>query len=131
LLTILKPERLANLYPNAIELYGQFICSDHCPIILATKLQNEKQNAFLFRFQNLWNNFQATQTIVNRNWKSNITGTHMFKIMRKLKIIKYELKEWSKNHFGRFYDKLYLNAQKIDYVDEKLLSDPNTYRPNS
>jgi len=47
----------------------------------------------------------------------------MFNFAKKLKIIKHEVKGWSKTHFGNFHDKLSRNTQKIEYVEDKLLGD--------
>ena len=55
----------------------------------------------------------------------------MFKIMRKLKIVKYDVKDWAKKHFGNIHDKLAKDGHKIDYVEERLLVDPNSHRVNS
>ena len=55
----------------------------------------------------------------------------MFKLFKKLKIIKYEIKDWSKKQFGNLHEKLTKNATKIDYVEEWLLSNSNSYRFNS
>ena len=58
-------------------------------------------------------------------------GTNMIKLMRKLKHIKLETKEWAKKNLGNTYDKLAKNACKIDYVEGKHIQDPNNYRLNS
>ena len=55
----------------------------------------------------------------------------MFNITKKLKLIKHEVKGWSKNHFGHFHDKLSRNTQKIEYVEDKLLTNHNSFRLNS
>jgi len=55
----------------------------------------------------------------------------MFRIICKLKNVKCEVKDWSKKHSGNAYDKLAKNAQKIDYVEERLLSNPEGHGFNS
>jgi len=55
----------------------------------------------------------------------------MFRIMRKLKSVKYEVKDWPKKHIGNAHDKLAKTAQKIDFVEQRLLSNPNSHIFNS
>ena len=55
----------------------------------------------------------------------------MFKLVQKLKTRKYEIKEWAKKQFGNIHDKLSKNAVKINYIEDKLLSDPTSHRLNS
>jgi len=56
-----------------------------------------------------------------------VQGTNMFNLAKKLKVIKYDIKTWSKNHFGNFHEKLIKNRQKIDYVEGKLIANPNSF----
>ena len=69
--------------------------------------------------------------IVEKTWKSTQRGINMYKLMTKLKSVKFEVKDWSKMHIGNAYDKLSINAQKIDYVEQTLLSSTDSYRFNS
>jgi len=55
----------------------------------------------------------------------------MFKIAKKLKLIKHEVKGRSKNHFGNFQNKLAHNTQHLKYVEEKLLSNPDSFCLNA
>ena len=55
----------------------------------------------------------------------------MFKLANKLKIILHEVKGWSKNHFGNLHNKIVHNTQKIDHVEEKLLSNSESFRFNA
>ena len=55
----------------------------------------------------------------------------MFQFAKKLKLIKYEVKDWSKNQFGNYHDKISKNEQKIEYVERQLLNSPNSFRLNS
>jgi len=55
----------------------------------------------------------------------------MFQVSKKLKLVKYEVKDWAKKQFGNFQDKIFMNEQKIEYVERKLLENPNSFRLNS
>ena len=54
----------------------------------------------------------------------------MFNLAKKLKVIKHEVKDWSKTHFDNFYEKLNKNTQKIEYVKDKLTVNPDSFRLN-
>jgi len=58
-------------------------------------------------------------------------GTNLYKLVRKLKIVKFELKDRAKKSIGNPYDELSKNAQKLAYVEERLMVNPNSYRFNS
>jgi len=55
----------------------------------------------------------------------------MFKLAKKLKMLKYEIKDWLKKQFWNIHDKLAKNTTKIEYVKDKLLADPTSNRLNS
>jgi len=44
--------------------------------------------------------------------------------------VKLELKDWAKKHMGNSDDKLSKNAQKLGYVEERLMANPQSYRFN-
>jgi len=73
---------------------------------------------------------------VPRYWSQKLgeqstSGTNMHTLTRKLKNVKWQLKEWAKHHIGNLYDKLSRNAQKLEYVEERLVANPYRYRFNS
>jgi len=72
--------------------------------------------------------YQNVDTIVYNNWRCNHQGTNMFQILRKLKSVNREVKDWSKRNFGNFNEKLTKNTEKIDNVEERLIANPNSYR---
>ena len=111
----------SSIYPNAYELHGNFTCSDHCHIILVTSPQPEKRKAFPFRFQNFWQNCEDFNSMATDNWRTQFSGTNMFKFTKKLKTITQVAKDWSKKRFGNTHDNLTKNAEKIDYVEQLFL----------
>jgi len=55
----------------------------------------------------------------------------MFILTQKLKQTKQHLKERSRNFLGNNHERLSLNAQKIQIVEEKLINQPDSHRLNS
>jgi len=119
------------MYPNTIEEHGSFSYSDHRPIIVSSDITLNIQKAFPFRFQNFWCKCHPVDTIITKNWRGNFTGTNMFNFAKKLKTIKHKVKGWSKTHFGNLHDKLAKNTQKINYIEDKLLSNLESFWLNS
>ena len=118
------------MYPNTFEEHDSFTCSDHRPIVISFDIAINRQKAFPFRFQNFWCKYHQVDSIIAKNWRVNFTGMNTFKLAKKLKIIKHEVKGWSKNHFGNLQNKIVHNTQKVDYVEEKLLSNPESFHFN-
>ena len=69
--------------------------------------------------------------IVGKHWHSQIQGTRMFILSQKLKITKHHLKEWLRNFLGNNHQKLILNSQKMETVEQKLSNQPQNYHLNS
>ena len=118
------------LYPNIGVRHGAFTFSDHCPIILSTDNHAPSQKACPFRFQNFWKQYPQVLHMVKNTWSAPIPGTHMFRFMSRLRSIKLQLKPWVRSTFGNMQNKLRLNMEKIDYVENKLLESPMNYRLN-
>ena len=60
--------------------------------------------------------------MVPRNWENRQRGTNMFKIMRKLKTVKHDIKDRSKKHFGKIHETRTRNAQKIEHVKGRVIA---------
>ena len=63
---------------------------------------------------------------MSRRWHSVHRGTDMFTFTCKLKLVKHELKSWSRTSIGNTYATLSRNVEKINYMEDKLLSWRNT-----
>jgi len=120
-----------NIYPESIVTHGQFTCSDHCPIVLTTAPPNQRRKNFPFRFQNAWCQYRQVQNIVDKQWKSTVQGTRMFKLAHNLKNTKYQVKNWAHQFLGNTQHRLKTNLQKIDNVEGKLVNQPDNLRLNS
>jgi len=67
---------------------------------------------------------------VGNQWQTQVQGTKMFKFAHKLKRTKQHLKIWARNFIGNNHQKLSLNEQKIEQIEEKLSHQPNSPRLN-
>jgi len=55
----------------------------------------------------------------------------MFQVTRKLNAIKKELRCWSRQVFDNYRSNIEANNAKLQYVQNKLLENPNSNRLNS
>ncbi|XP_074288898.1 uncharacterized protein LOC141614042 [Silene latifolia] len=90
---------------------------DHCPCFIQSGDTNFKKKR-PFKFYNMWTRVPEFKTIVEDRWTHNIQGTLMYKVVRKLKMLKPFLKELNKELVSDIEKKsdigseLLLNAQK-------------------
>ena len=67
---------------------------------------------------------------MSNQWKTRVHGTKMLILSQKLKHTKHHIKFWARNFVGNNQQKLSTNMQKIDEIEEKLLSQPDSARLN-
>jgi exonuclease III len=75
--------------------------SDHWPVQLEAGFQTTPKNR-PFRFEKFWIEHPTFKEKIKQWWREEQPeqGTRMFKLYKKLKYIKYKLKEWNKEIFG-------------------------------
>lgn len=71
---------------------------DHCPMILSC--YNDSLSKKPFRFYNMWTTSKAFLPLVQTNWEKRVHGCHMFRVIKKLKWIKNDLKALNKAGFS-------------------------------
>ena len=113
----------AHKFPNAFIKYGTFTSSDHAPMFFDTNSEALPSNR-IFRFQNSWTLYEEPTKIVKQKWNSNIQGSRFFRIRTKLSNIKDDLKLWAKERFSHKTMQLKANAEKIQELEDKLISQP-------
>jgi len=55
------------IYPEAFETHGSFTCSDHCPIIRSTTIEQQRCKAVPFCYQNFWCKYHKAGTLIKKN----------------------------------------------------------------
>ncbi|KAM3200902.1 hypothetical protein P3L10_033265 [Capsicum annuum] len=72
--------------------------SDHCPvkISLINELRMERP---AFKFCNVWTSHLQFMNIVNEGWNQNVEGCQMFRIIKRLKAMKKQLRVLNSQHF--------------------------------
>jgi hypothetical protein len=74
--------------------------SDHWPVQLEAGFQTTPKNIH-FKFEKFWITQPNLKERIKQWWREEQPqqGTRMFKLYKKLKYIKYKIKEWNKDTF--------------------------------
>jgi hypothetical protein len=76
--------------------------SDHSPISLVLAPLVVKR-AFLFRFEKMWLSHPALPRLVSSWWDIQVSGTAMFRMIKKLQNVKDNIRIWNKEDFGHIF----------------------------
>lgn len=78
--------------------------SDHWPVQLEVQVIGTPGNR-PFRFENIWLTHLEFISNIKKWWSKDlkIQGMKMFLLQKRLKHIKFRLKEWNKNDFGNIF----------------------------
>lgn len=79
--------------------------SDHFPLQLNLSSDNAPKKC-PFKFENMWIRDDNFLNLLEKWWSSSIfSGSKMFIVASKLKLIKRKLLEWNRTNFGNIFDK--------------------------
>ncbi|GLJ15327.1 hypothetical protein SUGI_0251310 [Cryptomeria japonica] len=76
--------------------------SDHNPLLL-WNTTNAARRKYHFRYEIMWNSHPEFKDCIKIWWRTNIYGTPMFKIARKLDLVKRNVWGWNKYTFGDIF----------------------------
>ncbi|XP_048497943.1 uncharacterized protein LOC125496507 [Beta vulgaris subsp. vulgaris] len=96
--------------------------SNHTPCIIHFE-DNQGGASKVFRFFNMWTQAAEFEAIVMRGWHKQYTGCAMFKVVRRLKGLKGDLKELNKSKFSNIENEADLAYKKLISIQKQLHSD--------
>uniref|UniRef100_A0A2N9ET81 Reverse transcriptase domain-containing protein n=2 Tax=Fagus sylvatica TaxID=28930 RepID=A0A2N9ET81_FAGSY len=103
------------LFPKAGIRHLGAPTSDHRPILLDTHLDNGKI-VRPFRFEAMWTKDEESSAIVEKAWNLEVEGSQCFKLAKKIKKTRYELKDWNKAYFGMAQTRIKELEHKIEEI---------------
>ncbi|KAK2985871.1 hypothetical protein RJ640_009941 [Escallonia rubra] len=120
-----------NHFKNVAQKALPRVISDHSPIIL--DVNSLRKARTYFKFENMWLENEGFIDLVKNCWSScNFEGWPSFILAKKLKILKKQLREWSKVEFGNMNSRKSQIMTEIDTLNNKeeelLLSDEDSQR---
>ncbi|MCE2054951.1 hypothetical protein HAX54_041701 [Datura stramonium] len=77
--------------------------SDHCPI-LVSYMEERKSNRKSFQFYNVWAKHPNFMDKVRHGWEAHVNVHIMFKVVRRLKLLKKTLKDLNNQFFRNIVD---------------------------
>ncbi|XP_074276997.1 uncharacterized protein LOC141600652 [Silene latifolia] len=107
-------------------VYAHFYCEgifDHTPCVIQSVIDGTK-NRRHFKYYNMWSRSEDFQSCVKHVWDNSVYGTHMFRLVKKLKLLKSPLKQLNKTDFDDIENNTARARMHLEYVQEKLRSDP-------
>lgn len=110
-------------YPNTTSNFTPPLVSDHSAMII--QWHNATHPSFPFRFQNAWLHHPSFPDLLASVWQKRITGNPLQIILRKQKLLKSRLKEWSKSNCSDIHKEVQKVKEELIEVQEKLQD--NTY----
>lgn len=76
--------------------------SDQSPISLTLDLIDLKHN-FPFGFEKMWTSHLDILMDILEGWNIHVEGSAMFKVAKKLRNVKLNVRKWNKSFFGNIF----------------------------
>lgn len=111
------------IFPQAKMNHTIFTSSDHCQLIL-NYLPTTTNKAPPFIFEKMWCLRKNYDVLVKKTWCSQFEGSHMFRLVKKCKLLKEKSKEWNKFQFGNEFRQLRKVDERLKTIQEHLIVNP-------
>ncbi|GLT59681.1 hypothetical protein SLA2020_324880 [Shorea laevis] len=114
----LVSESFLQSFQNVDQRGLQRSLSDHCPIMLQTRVENWGPKPF--RTIDSWLTHPEFEQFVKERWNSfEVRGWGGYRLKEKLKMLKKELRIWNKEVFGVIDNRIEEAKETIKLIDEK------------
>ncbi|XP_074302966.1 uncharacterized protein LOC141637306 [Silene latifolia] len=107
------PDHYANFMPE-----GHF---DHTPCIVSKDTRGHNRNR-PFKYYNMWSTGPGFNHCVQNVWSQRIEGSKMYRLVRKLKMLKADLKNLNREHFSDVENKADIAQAKLIHIQKQLIS---------
>ncbi|GJV30013.1 hypothetical protein Tco_1386461 [Tanacetum coccineum] len=113
----------SNGFVGNYAVFQPYGISDHSPAVLRIPLLN-KFSPKPFKFFNVVSTFPWFMEVVKEGWGSHLSGFHMYKVVKKLKILKKPLRKlfYDQGNLHENMNKLHI---KLEHLQTDLDSDPS------
>ena len=113
-------------FEDPMEHHLPRIASDHSPILLSHNKSSALKNIPL-KFEAVWLSHASFSKVVEDSWAIPCSGTPQFILAQKLKNLKFHLKVWNKEVFGRL--KVNISGAEHKVMDLQTAFDNNPCDP--
>ncbi|XP_071687999.1 uncharacterized protein [Rutidosis leptorrhynchoides] len=121
---VMANDSFIDKFTDAYVLFQAYRTSDHCPAILKFA-QNHKNKPKPFKFSNYITEHKKFKETVTEGWKVDFQGHMMFRITKRLRLLKKEVRKlmWSK---GNLHENVINLRKDLDEVQAKLDKNPES-----
>ncbi|KAF5204611.1 Dnase i-like superfamily protein, partial [Thalictrum thalictroides] len=96
--------------------------SDHAPMVI--QWGKAGNNPRSFKYFNHWADHVSFKPLIESIWSTPMTGNPMMRFTSKLKLVKNELKLWSRRHFSNISERLVDAKQTLDRIQAEIQARP-------
>ncbi|XP_020259679.1 uncharacterized protein LOC109836222 [Asparagus officinalis] len=97
--------------------------SDHSPAVVSI-YEDDLQRKKPFKFFKMWTNHINFLPTVSATWNKKIEGYSMFSVVTKLKLLRDDLKDLNRKHFGNISEQVLRAKIALEDIQGKLQEDP-------
>ncbi|XP_074304928.1 uncharacterized protein LOC141639779 [Silene latifolia] len=112
----MHPESFANFLPEGIY--------DHCPCVIQLD-SNDRVRNVPFRYFNMWAKSPGFLEIVNQHWNVSMYGTHMYKLVTRMKVMKKDLKDLNRDNFHDVEKNAHIMQMTLQNIQKELQASPH------
>ncbi|KAK1316559.1 hypothetical protein QJS10_CPA05g01577 [Acorus calamus] len=120
---ILVNSRFINVFPHSMMNYLAPGISDHSPMKV-TFIPVFPTGPKPFKYFEMWESHPSFKIIVEYAWNTEVSGSPLYKLVKKLSITKLALKQWNKDCFGLVQLKLQKSRDDLSAVQALLQQSP-------
>ncbi|KAL2904222.1 Holliday junction ATP-dependent DNA helicase RuvB [Bienertia sinuspersici] len=96
--------------------------SDHCPAFVSSSSQCQGKKPF--KFYRVWSTAANFKEELRKIWGTYVAGSRMFRVVKKLKLVKKWLKDLNQRGFYELQKQATVAHQLLDSIQTKLQLDP-------
>ncbi|KAL9237238.1 hypothetical protein vseg_011814 [Gypsophila vaccaria] len=108
------PESYANFLPEGVY--------DHTPCLVSQSQEMHRKRSF--KYYSMWGASDKFLPLLKQHWNAKTEGTHMFKLVKNLKMLKPVLKQLNRDSFSDIEVSTEALENQVKMLQEELGSDP-------
>ncbi|CAL1357005.1 unnamed protein product [Linum trigynum] len=99
--------------------------SDHCPVLLNTDSQI-KSLPKPFKFFKFWISHPKFYDLVKEAWETEVTGSPLSRVCKKLRVLKKLLRELNKEEYSDLRERVRIKEKELQNAQATALADPSS-----
>ncbi|XP_074293516.1 uncharacterized protein LOC141620581 [Silene latifolia] len=96
---------------------------DHCPAIIRFEMER-RRNGYSFKYFNMWASAPDYKDIVSNGWNQHVFGSPMYRVVRKLKVLKGAFRKLNREQFGDIENFTHIAEIALAQCQDCLSKDP-------